>query len=371
MKKRHSIIWTLCLIPFVGLARAAATEPDALPGPAHNLGEVVVTGTRSETDIRHLPMTVSVVDRRRIEQSNMPSLLPILSERIPGLFSTGRGIMGYGVSGGAAGQMSLRGIGGPAQSGVPTTGMLVLIDGHPQYMGLFGHPISDAYQSLMAERVEVLRGPASVLYGSNAMGGVVNIVTRKMREDGVKNYLHTGYGSYNTLQSELTNRIRKGRFTSVVSGSYNRTDGHRANMGFEQYGGYAKLGYEISDHWNAWADVNVTHFNASNPGETFDPLIDNDQRITRGMTSLALENRYAKTSGTLSFFYNWGKHWINDGYHPDEQPLDYRFRSRDDMLGLSWYQSVRLFEGNRLTVGADYFRFGGEAWNQPVGGGDR
>ena len=110
MKKRHSIIWTLCLIPFVGLARAAATEPDALPGPAHDLGEVVVTGTRSETDIRHLPMTVSVVDRRRIEQSNMPSLLPILSERIPGLFSTGRGIMGYGVSGGAAGQMSLRGI---------------------------------------------------------------------------------------------------------------------------------------------------------------------------------------------------------------------------------------------------------------------
>lgn len=87
-------------------------------------------------------------------------------------------------------------------------------------------------------------------------------------------------------------------------------------MGFEQYGGYAKLGYEISNHWNAWADVNVTHFNASNPGETFDPLIDNDQRITRGMTSIALENRYAKTSGTLSFFYNWGKHWINDGTIP-------------------------------------------------------
>ena len=84
MKKRHSIIWTLCLIPFVGLARAAATEPDALPGSAHDLEEVVVTGTRSETDIRHLPMTVSVVDRRRIEQSNMPSLLPILSERFRG-----------------------------------------------------------------------------------------------------------------------------------------------------------------------------------------------------------------------------------------------------------------------------------------------
>ena len=50
-----------------------------------------------------------------------------------------------------------------------------------------------------------------------------------MREDGVKTYADIGYGSYNTLQTEATNRIRKGRFTSVVSGSYNRTDGHRAD----------------------------------------------------------------------------------------------------------------------------------------------
>ena len=60
---------------------------------------------------------------------------------------------------GAAGGMSLRGIGGS-----PTAGLLVLIDGHPQYMGLMGHPIADAYQSMLAERVEVLRGPASDVY---------------------------------------------------------------------------------------------------------------------------------------------------------------------------------------------------------------
>ena len=67
-----------------------------------------------------------------------------------------------------------------------------MIDGHPQYAGIFDHPIADAYQSFLAERVEVLRGPASVLYGSNAMGGVVNIVTRKMQEDD-QHQLHTGY----------------------------------------------------------------------------------------------------------------------------------------------------------------------------------
>lgn len=353
-----------------GLVSLRAEEvPDSLSVQKKvTIEEVVVTGTRNETDVRHLPMTVSVMNREQIEHRNDPSLLPLLTEYIPGLFTTSRGLMGYGVSGGAAGGMSLRGIGGVPQEGLPTTGMLVLIDGHPQYMGLMGHPISDAYQSLLAERVEVLRGPASVLYGSNAMGGVINIVTRKMQQDGIRTHANVRYGSYNTLQSEVTNRIRKGRFTSIVSGSYNRTDGHRKDMEFEQYGGYAKFGYEISDAWNVWADVNLTHFDASNPGEISNPLLDNDQRITRGMTSFALANHYAKTSGTLSFFYNWGKHWINDGYNLGGDPLDYRFHSRDQMLGVSWYQSVQLFEGNRLTVGFDYFHFGGEAWNKTLAG---
>ena len=147
---------------------------------AIQIHEVVVTGTRNETDIRHLPMTISVIDRKQIEQSMQPSILPILTQQVPGLFITARGIMGYGVSGGAAGGMSLRGIGSGSGR------LMVLIDGHPQYMGLMGHPIADAYQSLMAERVEVLRGPASVLYGSNAMGGVINIVTRQLHDEGVK-----------------------------------------------------------------------------------------------------------------------------------------------------------------------------------------
>ncbi len=334
----------------------------------HPIREVVVTGTRSETDIRHLPMTISVVGRDRIDSRQQPSLLPTLTEQVPGLFVTGRGLMGYGVSTGAAGQMTLRGIGNGNQAGSPTTGLLVLIDGHPQYMGLMGHPIADAYQSMLADRVEVVRGPASVLYGSNAMGGVINIVTRKMREDGVRTAIRAGYGSYNTLQTEATNRVKAGRFTSVVTASYNRTDGHRKDMEFDQYGGYAKLGYEISGAWDVWADVNLTHFDAENPGTVQAPIYDNDSHITRGMTSFALRNDYGNTSGTLSFFYNWGRHKINDGYSAGEEPLDYRFNSRDRMLGVSWYQSATLFRGNRMTVGVDYQHFGGKAWNRYLDG---
>ena len=356
----------LCAAVSVRAEARCVDEPTYTAGKVltDTLSEVVVTGTRNKTDIRHLPMTVSVVDRPVIEYSNVPSLLPVLTEQVPGFFTTSRGIMGYGVSDGAAGTISIRGLSGGSGQ------VMVLIDGHPQYMGMFGHPISDAYQSLMAERVEVLRGPASVLYGSNAMGGVVNIVTRKMDRDGVRTNINAGYGSWNTVQTELTNRVRYKGFSSIISASYNRTDGHRTDMGFEQYGGYAKLGYDFTDNWRIRADVNVTHFNASNPGTVSDPLSDADQSVTRGMTSLAVENEYERTSGALSVFYNWGDHHINDGYHPSagEQPLDYRFNSHDDMMGISAYQSVRMFRGNRLTVGVDWYRFGGSAWNRYVVG---
>lgn len=356
-------LFIVCCVILPSAVSMRAEEADSL-SVNRSLGELVVTGTRDETDVRHLSQTVSVIDRSVIEQSLQPSLLPVLTEQVPGLFVTSRGVMGYGVSDGAAGGISLRGLSGGNGR------LMVLIDGHPQYAGIFGHPISDSYQSLLADRVEVLRGPASVLYGSNAMGGVVNIVTRKMHEDGVKTDLHAGYGSYNTLETELTNRIRKDRFSSVVSGSYNRTDGHRGNMQFEQYGGYAKLGYELADNWSTYADVNVTHFNATYPGPVSAPLLEGDQRITRGVVSFALENKYERTSGALSVFYNWGKHWINDGYTPSagESPKDGRFNSFDNMMGVSLYQSAQFFKGNRITFGFDWFRYGGEAWTEYVKG---
>lgn len=343
----------LCLLTAV---TSAAQEADSLR--TYPIDEAVITGTRNRTDVRHLSQTVSVVNRDKIEQTMQPSLLPVLNEQIPGLFTTARGIMGYGVSGGAAGGISLRGLSGGSAR------MMVLIDGHPQYAGIFGHPVADAYQTLLADRVEVLRGPASVLYGSNAMGGVINIVTRQPEGDGFKGRFHTGYGSYNTLETEAGAMLRNGSFSANVSASYNRTDGHRENMGFSQYGGYAKLGYQFTDNWQLLADLDLTHFDASCPGPVSAPLIDADQGITRGMTSLSVKNDYGKTSGALSFFYNWGRHSIGDGHTANVIIVDkYTFESYDDMMGVSLYQSAVLFEGNRTTVGADWFRYGGKAWN--------
>lgn len=351
-RKKLSIVALsiLCSMPTL---TAQTTPLDSL-----HLPEVVVTGTRNAVDLRHLPMSVSVITTPQIKKRYEQSLLPLLTEQVPGLFTTSRGIMGYGVSTGASGGMSMRGVGGS-----PTTGMLILIDGHPQYMGLMGHPIADAYQSMLAEKVEVVRGPASVLYGSNAMGGVINILTQKQLQDGFRGDARVAYGSFNTLTTELTGRYRKGGFSSLLTGSYNRTDGHRPDMEFEQYGGYAKVGYDFSPQWNLFADLNLTHFNASNPGTESRPIFDNDSRITRGVASFSVENNYDFTSGAFKLFYNFGKHQIDDGYYEGGSPRDYLFHSNDKMFGMAWYQSAALFRGNRVTVGLDYQRFGGEAWN--------
>ena len=269
---------------------------------------------------------------------------------------TSRSMMGYGVSTGAAGGINLRGISGGAGQ------LLVLIDGHPQYQGIYGHPISDSYQTLMADRVEVLRGPASVLYGSNAMGGVLNIVTRAMHENGVKTDIDLGAGSYGTVQAEATNRVRSGKFNSTVSAQYNRTDNHRPRMGFEQYGGYMKLGYDFSSHWNAYVDANITHFNSSYPGAVSSPIYGADQWITRGMVSAALENHFNRTSGAVSVYSNFGRHKIDDGSADPSAPTQRFFRSKDALTGVSWYQSAQLFEGNRVTVGLDYQHIYGHAY---------
>ena len=344
-------LFIMLVVSATGYSAHAESVTDSL-----TLQEVVVTGTRNATDVRHLPMTVTVIGRETLTEQYQTNVLPTVMQQVPGLFVTSRSMMGYGVSTGGSGGINLRGISGGAGQ------LLVLIDGHPQYQGIYGHPISDSYQTLMAERVEVLRGPASVLYGSNAMGGVMNIVTRSMKEDGMKTSVNLGAGSYGTVQAEASNQLRSGKFSSTVSAQYGRTDNHRPRMGFEQYGGYLKLGYDFNDHWNAYIDADITHFNASHPGTTTSPLFDADQWITRGVISAALENHYGWTSGAVSAYSNFGRHKIDDGTADPTKPTARYFRSKDALTGISWYQSAQLFEGNRLTVGIDYQNIYGNAY---------
>ena len=317
-----------------------------------NLDEVVITGTTVKVNRHNVPLAVSVVSNRQITESAETALLPVLNGRVPGLFVTERGIMGFGVSTGAAGQISIRGIGGS-----PNTGILMLIDGHPQFMGIFGHPLPDSYVASDVEKVEVIRGPASILYGSNAMGGVINIITRKQTNEGLQGNAHFLYGSYNTQKYMASAGYKKKGFSSFVSLNHDQTDGHRENSEFKITNGYVKLGYELSPGFNINTDFSLARFKTTDPGpDTLNALSGNSLDITRGYWAVAADNSFGKFSGTAKLFYNFGEHKISDGFH-----------SNDKNYGINIYETTRLFRGNNLTLGADYLVYGGKAENEIYG----
>ena len=316
--------------------------------------EVVITGTPVKVSRNNVPMSVSVVTQAAIEESDESALLPVLNGRVPGLFVTERGVTGFGVAAGSAGQISIRGIGGN-----PTTGVLMLIDGHPQFMGIMGHPLPDSYVASDAERVEVIRGPASILYGTNAMGGVINIITKKQTLEGIHGNARVSYGSFKTQKYMGSVGYKKDKFSAFISANHDQTDGHRPNSEFKITNGYTKLGYNISDHFYATADFSMAAYEAADPGpDTINAKPGERIEIKRGYGAFTLQNEIEKASGSFRFFYNFGEHDITDGFH-----------SLDNNFGINFYESLHLFEGNSLTAGIDYNQYGGMAENLKAMGG--
>jgi outer membrane receptor protein involved in Fe transport len=335
--KKHGFIIALGLLPFTSL-HAQSLTTDTI-----EIEEVVVTGTKMEVARRNVPLTVSLVPREILEQTTESALLPVLSEEIPGLFVTERGITGFGVAGGAAGQLNMRGLGGN-----PTTQVLILLDGHPQFMGLMGHHLPDAYVTSDAERVEVIRGPASFLYGSNAFGGVINIITKKQKQDGLEANARLQYGSYNTQKYMGSMGYKKKKFNLFASFNHDRTDGHRDTSDFKISNGYVKAGYRFNEHFNLFADFNLAGYETADPGMAGGPAGDRID-ILRGKTSLSLENKSENLEGAVKMYYNFGDHKISGGWH-----------SVDRMTGLMVYEGMKLFPGNMLTLGIDYMNYGGK-----------
>lgn len=333
---------------------ASGTE---IPDTAKLLDEVVVTGTNSVVPQRLLPYTVSVVGNRQLEATGQTQVLSAISGMVPSLFVSQRSIFGFGVSNGGAGHIKLRGVGGDRASAV-----LMMVDGQPQFAGIYSHHIADFYDKEYVDRVEVLRGPGSVLYGSNAMAGTINVITKNAASDGVRTTLQSQYGSYNTWLSSLTNTVRHGRFSSLVSLSYNRTDGNVDNFDFKQADGYAKIGYDFSDHWRGYLDYTLMNFRGNDP---IYPRLSNPestdiyhQNITRGEAAATVTNTYGALSGSARVYYNYGNHFVDDPRH---------FHSKDDRLGIILYENFHPWKNASATVGFDFDSYSGEI---PVSGGN-
>ena len=268
----------------------------------------------------------------------------MLNDVAPGIFVTERGILGFGVATGAAGRVSIRGLGGS-----PNTQVLMMIDGHPQYAGLFSHPLPDAYVSSDVEKIEIIRGPASVLYGANAMGGVINLITKKAAQPGWHGRIQASLGSYQTQRYSASVQWKKDKLGFFAALSHDRSDGVRDSSDFRITNGYLKLDYDISDHWEAMADLTLASFDYSDPGPVMTPF-PQYMDIKRGKAALSIRNDYERSSGTFQAYYNFGDHTISDG-----------FNSVDHNVGLTLHQSFYLSQSGTLTAGLDYKNYGGNA----------
>ncbi len=320
-----------------------------------SLHDVVVTAPL-KSDPELMPLNVTTVSETQIEKSGESSLLPVLVARVPGLFVTERGFAGYGVSGGSAGTVNIRGVGQGNK-------VLFMIDGQPQWAGVFGHSLADTYVANGIERVEVVKGPSSLLYGSNAMGGSINLVTHAQRKDGLTGRARAMFGSFSTQKFALSSGYKKGKFSATLSGQLDRSNGNREGSAFWLANEFVQLKYAASKHWSLAGMVDMTQSHADNPGTLHEPLENMWTDIFRGTGGLYVKNTYDTFDGGVQAYINWGRHKVDDGNTPGEAPRDYLFNSTDYNMGITAYESFYLWKANVFTAGLDFQHWGGHVWN--------
>ena len=334
----------------IGKIYAAETLSDTV-----KLKEVIVTAPlKTNPDL--IPLNVTQVTSDEIEKSGESSLLPVLVSKVPGLFVTERGFAGYGVSGGSAGEVNIRGVGQGNK-------VLFMIDGQPQWAGVFGHSLADTYVANGVEKIEVVKGPSSLLYGSNAMGGSINLVTHTQREDGLTGRTRAMFGSFTTQKFALSTGYKKGRFSATLSGQLDRSNGYRAGSSFWLANEFAQLKYAVSDYWSVAGMLDMTQTHANNPGTVQDPLENMWTDVFRGTGGIYVKNNYSNMDGGVQGYINWGRNNVDDGNTPGTTPKDYIFHSTDYNMGFTAYESFYLWQANILSAGIDFQHWGGHVWN--------
>lgn len=183
------------------------------------LREIIVTATKTEKELKDVPVETVVITKKDIENSNAVNVSQIL-RNVAGVY-----IRGENVPGESAWLSKMRGL--SFDSGY----VLILIDGERVKgggMGEYGIGLNQLSLD-MIERIEVVKGPASVLYGSDALAGVVNIITKPTPKTPVSVGAKLIYGSLNTQIVNLNYGEKLDKFSFSLSGNIEMSD--RAKYG--------------------------------------------------------------------------------------------------------------------------------------------
>jgi len=322
----------------------------------YNLSDVVISATKTNTSTVELANSISVIDSSEIANSNKDNVFDLLKNQY-GLSFTQQG--GYGT----LSNVYLR--------GANTGQTLILIDGVEYNLPSDPSGVFD-FSSLPSdniEKIEVLRGPQSTIYGSDALAGVINIITKKgsgkpkysaMIEGGTYNSYKglTGLnGSYDKLNYSLTLSKTKSDGFSAASKKY----GNKEKDGFDLLNFSSLVGYKISDNTEVnliarYGNSEADYDQFGGPGGD-DPsyIFDQEEFSVRGEGKLKLNNNKWIQKFGASFFKNVRKY----SFDTSAASIYYSHSKYDGRkYKLDWQNDLNLVKNNTanflLTAGTEF-----------------
>lgn len=193
----------------MSFASAAAAED-----PVFDLDQVVVSATKTEKKVKDVPAAVEVITKEEMGRKNIKRVDDALKS-ITGVYvRQNKGIMG------TTDTVTMRGFGKQKQ-------VLVMIDGQPVNDGYSGGFKLASIPTENIDRIEIIKGPASALYGSNAMGGVINIITKDKAQQ--ETIIRFGSGGQGTDSQSIYTSGSSGKIEYFITAQRTSVDGYESN----------------------------------------------------------------------------------------------------------------------------------------------
>ena len=352
MRKRKMMSLAV-LLSIAGAAHPAlaAETPEQEAVIRQTAGNIVVTATRSEENIAEIPARVEVIDSHDIEMTAATMLTEQLKK------SSSVSVIEYP---GALAGIGIRGF-RPEFSGI-TKHSLILLDGRPIGATNLATVLTDN-----VERIEVLKGPASSLYGAEAMGGVVNIITRKNTR-GIKGSAEAGYGSFNTnfqkvsaggaiIDKRLDFDVSAGRYEQADNLKMGGNGDERANTAYRTRNGSVRLGGTFAGDWRADLSANAYQGrDIETPGDiAYGDVQAGSKDIDNQGVDLHLGGGLGRNNTVSATFYHTEEEAENSSRHSNGTPVpSYRSYDSDTTWDGFQLQDTYTWGPHKFIAGLDY-----------------
>ena len=265
-------ILTASLAALVLTTGAFSVQAESTPPNFYSLNEVVVTASRTPEKKIDANADVAVVTAKEIEEKHFDDVAQAV-KNVPGVFISSHGASGQSYN---SDQIYING----------SSNVVVLVDGIRRNINgnsLMNASIAELVAMDSVDHIEVLKGSSSTLYGSDAQGGVINIITKEAKEDGVKTTLRTSFGNNSKEKYTLYNTGKEGNvFWSVeggkeLGGTFKDGWGRKIinHLNAEHYN--AKLGYDLGND----SDI-VVNYEKYKTDYTMPSSGSNDRRAVAG-----------------------------------------------------------------------------------------